>query len=109
MKPTFIPALVLAAAAHAASPLDFNRDIRPILSENCFFCHGQDPNKRKAGMRLDVREDAMKAVESGEIAIVPGKPEASSLVARIFSTDSDEQMPPPKSNRVVTPAQKELL
>ena len=106
---SLLPALFLAAAAQAATPLDFNRDIRPILSENCFYCHGQDPNKRKGGMRLDVREEAMKAVESGEIAIVPGKPDASSVVGRIFSTDSDEQMPPPKSNRRLSAEQKELL
>jgi len=92
-----------------AAELSFNRDIRPILSENCFYCHGQDPNKRKGGLRLDVREEAMKAVESGEIAIVPGKPEASSLVTRIFSKDADEQMPPPKSHRTLKPEQKEML
>ena len=89
--------------------LSFNRDIRPILSENCFYCHGQDPNKRKAGLRLDVRDVALKPAESDEIAIVPGKPDASALVARIFSTEKDEQMPPPKANRVLTAEQKEKL
>ena len=89
--------------------LSFNRDIRPILSENCFYCHGQDPNKRKAGLRLDVRADALKPAESEEVAIVPGKPDVSALVARVFSTDKDEHMPPPKSNRVLTAEQQEKL
>ena len=86
--------------------MQFNRDIRPILAENCFYCHGQDPNKRKAGLRLDVRDRATTAVESGEVAIVPGDAGKSELVARIFSDDADEQMPPPKSNRVLTAQQK---
>jgi len=92
-----------------ATDISFNRDIRPILSENCFYCHGQDPNKRKAGLRLDVREAAMKPSESDEIAIVPGDVAKSALIARILSTDSDEQMPPPKSHRTLKPEQKEML
>ncbi len=98
-----------AAERPLPAKIEFNRDVRPILSENCFHCHGQDPNKRKGGLRLDERDEAVKAVKSGEIAIVPGKPEASSLVTRILSKDTDEQMPPPKSNRVLKPEQKELL
>jgi hypothetical protein len=98
-----IIALLLAVPAWAA-PLDFNRDVRPILSENCFYCHGQDPNKREADLRLDVREDAVKAK-----AFVPGDPAMSDLVERIFSTDKDDMMPPPKSHRVLTVAQKETL
>jgi hypothetical protein len=89
--------------------IHFNRDVRPILSENCFYCHGQDSNKRKAGLRLDVREEALLPAESGERAIVPGKPEASALVTRIFSDSRDELMPPPKSHRSLKPQQKELL
>ncbi len=93
----------------AAAEISFNRDVRPILSENCFYCHGQDGNKRKGGLRLDLREAALKAGESGESAIVPGKPEASALVARIISREADEQMPPAKSNRHLSDAQREVL
>ena len=77
--------------------IDFNRDIRPILSENCFACHGQDASHRKADLRLDVRE---AAIEAG--AIVPGDAEASALVERIMSEEPSERMPPPKSHRVLT-------
>src|SRR5947209_258462 len=74
---------LLVREAHAGSPsLDYNRDIRPILSENCFFCHGQDPNKRQAGLRLDVRD---AAIEAG--AIVPDNPRESELVLRVNSTN----------------------
>jgi len=84
--------------------LDFNRDIRPILSENCFYCHGQDASKRHADLRLD---DQTVAIESG--AIVPRDAAASELIARIRSTDPDVVMPPPTSNRIVSEAQKEIL
>jgi Protein of unknown function (DUF1549)/Protein of unknown function (DUF1553)/Planctomycete cytochrome C len=91
--------------AVAGSPaLDFNRDVRPILAENCFYCHGQDANKRQAELRLDVRD---VAIEAG--AIVPGDTLASELVSRINSNDPTEQMPPPKSNRHLSPEQKKRL
>jgi hypothetical protein len=80
----------------------FNRDILPILSENCFLCHGPDKTMRKAKLRLDVKEGAMRV-------IVPGKGADSELIQRITATDPDEMMPPPKSNRKLTSAQKELL
>lgn len=99
----FLAALVVALPALGAK-LDYNEDIRPILAENCFYCHGPDGNKRKAKLRLDVREDALK-----HKAFVPGDAEASDLVKRLFSKDSDEVMPPPDSHRTVTAAQKELL
>jgi uncharacterized membrane protein len=89
--------------------IDFNRDIRPILAENCFYCHGQDPNHRKGDLRLDVREDTLKPAKTDEIPIVPGNSAESALIQRILSTDRDDQMPPPKSNRVLTAEQKELL
>src|ERR1044071_5416289 len=97
----FLPGalLVLLVGPAFARDLSYNRDIRPILSDNCFYCHGPDANRRKGKLRLDIREDALKPAESGEIAIVPGKPEASRLVAHIESTDRDELMPPPKSNK----------
>ncbi|HXT58219.1 MAG TPA: PSD1 and planctomycete cytochrome C domain-containing protein [Pirellulales bacterium] len=97
--------LGMATSASAAPPaLDFNRDIRPILSENCFYCHGQDANKRKADLRLDVREIALS---SG--AIVPEDAAASQLVARINSADPDEMMPPSDSNRRLSAEQKTIL
>jgi hypothetical protein len=101
-------ALLAMACALAAEDIRFNRDIRPILSENCFYCHGQDPKHREAGLRLDVRDEAIKA-HDGVIAVVPGKPEQSEMLNRLLSHDADEQMPPPESNRKVTPAQIELI
>jgi hypothetical protein len=88
----------------AGLSIDFNRDIRPVLAENCFYCHGQDPNKRQAELRLDVRDEA---VEAG--AIVPKDAKASELVKRINSDDPQKLMPPPKSNRRLSTAQKRLL
>lgn len=92
------------ARADETTPLDFNRDIRPILSENCFYCHGQDANKRLADLRLDERQDP---VDRG--VIVPGDASASGLFARIHATSADEVMPPPKSNRRLSPEQKQIL
>ncbi|MCH2615216.1 MAG: DUF1549 domain-containing protein [Opitutales bacterium] len=87
-----------------ADEVDFNRVIRPILSNNCFFCHGPDRETREADLRLDIREDAIEA-----FAFVPGDPNESELVYRIFSEDSDEVMPPPKSNHSLSDKEKELL
>jgi hypothetical protein len=101
-------ALVLVAVTttwgHAADKIIYNRDIRPILADNCFACHGPDNNARKADLRLDQRESA---IDSG--AIVPGKPDESSLVNHIFSNDAEEVMPPPASNKKLTASQKDLL
>ena len=102
-------ALAAATAAAADRPPDFNRDIRPILSHNCFACHGPDEHDRRGGLRLDDREAAIAELDSGARAIVPGHPEESELVARLHETDPDVVMPPPESNHVLTPAQKELL
>jgi hypothetical protein len=98
--------VILVGTGRAADlpALDFNRDIRPILSENCFYCHGQDGNKREADLRLDVRD---AAVEAG--AIVPGDPGASVMLERVHSTDPDVLMPPPNSNRRLSDEQKKLL
>ena len=100
-------ALALAAlpAAYAAdAPLEYNRDIRPILSENCFACHGPDSASRKANLRLDKRD---AAIEAG--AFKPGDPDNSELIARIFSTDPEEVMPTPASHKALKPEQKEIL
>ena len=95
--------LILPVLAQA-EPLNFNRDVRPILSENCFYCHGVDGNKREADLRLDVREDALASD-----AFVPGDLNASELFYRIHSGDKDEVMPPPESKRVLSARQKKIL
>ncbi len=100
----FVLAIAIQHAAPAEPPLNFNRDIRPILAENCFYCHGQDANKRQADLRLDVRDEAVESE-----AIVPKEPAASGLIARINATDPKELMPPPKSNRRLSPEQKKHL
>lgn len=86
------------------SSIEFNRDIRPILSEYCFACHGPDKNSRQADLRLDDRE---VAVSSG--AIVDGDPAASTIIERILTEDPDQMMPPPKTGKKISPEQLELL
>ncbi|QDT56432.1 Planctomycete cytochrome C [Caulifigura coniformis] len=93
----------------AGDRLDFNRDVRTILSDKCFACHGPDEAARQAGLRLDVRESALKPTESGAIAIVPENVDASVLVKRIFSTDPAEVMPPADSNRQLSESEKATL
>jgi len=99
--------LMHVGLVRAAAP-EFNRDIRPILSENCFFCHGQDPKHREAKLRLDLPEQAMRDL-GGYAAIVPGRPEKSEVIKRLTSRDPDERMPPADSNRKVTAAQVETI
>jgi len=101
-----LPAWVLASAILGAAdtPISYTREIRPILSENCFYCHGQDPNQRKADIRFDTLQGQK---ESG--TITPGKPSESPLIDRIHSGDATKLMPPPKSNRKLTADQKTLL
>lgn len=94
----------LPLPVQAAETVDFNRDVRPILSDNCFFCHGPDAQERQADLRLDVRDDAI-----ARMAIVPGQVEKSGLLARIEAEDASEVMPPPKSNKRLTPRQKMIL
>jgi hypothetical protein len=93
----------------AADKIDFQREIRPLLADKCFACHGRDAEHRQGGLRLDERGAALGSGDSGEQAIVPGMPGKSELVRRIFSTDADEQMPPPKAKKSLTAAEKELL
>jgi hypothetical protein len=104
------PAFGAAAKPAAGKPIEFNRDIRPILSDNCFACHGPDEKARKAKLRFDLKEEAFKPAKSGDLAIVPEHPEKSSLLARITAKDEDDRMPPAKSGKKpLTPAQVELL
>ena len=100
----FLSACFLSMGAASAAPVSFNRDIRPILSDNCFSCHGPDAGHRQADLRLDIRDDAVAAG-----AIAPGKPAESTLVSRINATDADELMPPPESHKKLDAKQTELL
>src|SRR3954462_12085177 len=93
---TTMAGLAFVSAACAEQTVDFNRDVRPILSNKCFACHGPDDGKRQAGLRLDDAKIAPGERDSGAIAIVPSKPEASELIRRVMSTDEDERMPPVK-------------
>jgi mono/diheme cytochrome c family protein len=95
----------LAFAASAEPRLSYNRDIRPILSDSCFNCHGQDAGSRKGGLRLDEREDALKGGKSGTPAIVPGKPAESELLLRVRSAHEDEAMPPRDKKDPLPPEQ----
>lgn len=104
----FLVFTLLTTSAPAAGKLDFNRDIRPILSDNCFACHGFDAKKRKADLRLDVPEGAFTAIE-GAFPIKPGDVDASTIIQRILSHDEDEVMPPPDTNKKVNPEQVEIL
>lgn len=101
-------ALLLTARAAAESP-DFARDVRPILSRHCFKCHGPDEEGRKGKLRLDQRAAAIAPAKSGSAAIVPGKADASELVRRILSSDTDEVMPPPAAKHELTADQKDTL
>lgn len=118
MKP-ILSAIVLACVAltHGADPaassstaeISYNRDIRPILSDTCFACHGPDSASRKADLRLDSFAAATAPRKDSKPAVVPGKADESSLVSRIFTEDEDDLMPPPKTKKVLKPEQKELL
>ena len=107
-KPLALAVFAAFSASAAERPLpariEFNRDVRPILSDNCFYCHGPDKNHREADLRLDLRDEALKAK-----AIVPGKAAESELIARIVTDDEDDLMPPPDSHKKLTPRQREIL
>ena len=108
-----LPILIAAGFALSsllcAGPIDFRTQVLPVLSENCFNCHGPDAGTRKGGLRLDRRDDALRPAESGEMAIVPGKPEESSLIDRLLTHDPEEIMPPPESKKKLSPASIETL
>src|SRR5437870_4251607 len=89
-----------------AAKVDFNRDIRPVMTDTCFRCHGFDAKARKARLRLDLREEALKPAKSGATPIVPGQPEKSEAIRRIFTQDEDDRMPPAEIHRVLTANEK---
>src|SRR4051812_20868926 len=98
-----------SAAEKNPGKIDFNRDIRPIFSENCYACHGPDKNKRKAGLRLDIKEEAFKKQESGDFAIIPNSVKKSKLLNLTTSQDEDDRMPPSKFGKRLTKDQTTLL
>lgn len=96
-----------SSAALLSGPVSFDRDIRPIMSRTCFSCHGPDVSSRMADMRLDLRDEALKPKARGT-PIVPGDPDQSEIIQRIFATDA-RVMPPASANRTLTPSEKETL
>jgi hypothetical protein len=105
--------LALAAGAmtlgSAPAAIDFNRDVRPILSDNCFACHGPDTATRKAGLRLDLKEEAFKPLESGEFAFVPGNPGRSKALKLAATENNDDRMPPEKTGKRLSAEHIDLL
>lgn len=112
--PAFSTSVVLLFAivsppSVAEDAVDFNRQVRPILSDNCYKCHGPDAQERKAGLRLDQFDGATAKLESGSTGIVPGNVDASEIIARITTTDPDLVMPPPSTGKKISPEQVETL
>lgn len=100
---------LLLAVLPATAQVSFNRDIRPIMADTCFRCHGPDKNTRMANLRLDIREEALKPALSGAIPIVPGDPDKSAIVQRIFATKPALLMPPKYSHKELTEKQKQTI
>jgi len=98
-----------AQASPSQGKVDFSKDVRPILAGHCFQCHGMDEGARKANLRLDIREEAIKRAKSDETPIVPGKPERSEMVRRIFTDNEDDLMPPAGAKKPLSAEQKEIL
>jgi hypothetical protein len=112
MKRSFsvlLSALALSAGSVPHAAVSFNRDIRPIMADTCFRCHGPDKNARMAGMRLDIREEALKPTKSGVVPIVPGDPEHSAIIQRVFAANPAKVMPPNYAHKELTPAQKDTI
>jgi hypothetical protein len=100
--------LLRAATGPIPQKIDFNRDIRPILSENCYFCHGPDKNKRKADLRLDTHDGLFSAIKD-HTTVLPGHPDQSELFRRVTAANPDDRMPDPKSNKRLSDRQIALL
>ena len=102
--------LLSSTPASGSERVEFNRDIRPILSDHCYACHGPDEKSRKAGLRLDIREPAFTPAKSGAIPLVPRYPAKSELIRRITTDDEDDRMPPAKKGgKPLSAKQVELL
>jgi hypothetical protein len=104
-----VASLAASGGSARAEAISFNRDVRPILSDKCFACHGPEAASRKAGFRLDQRESAIGEAESGMTPVAPGDPDASELIARITSVDESLRMPPANSHKTLTPEEIETL
>jgi hypothetical protein len=100
--------LLAPGQAQSPEPIDFNRDIRPILSETCFKCHGFDAQQRKAELRLDTWEGLTDA-RQGRVPVRPGAPESSEVLNRIFHENARKRMPPRDSGKKLTDSQKSLI
>lgn len=100
---------VMAFGASDKDVVDYGKQVLPIISQKCFHCHGQDEHSRKAKLRLDVREEAIKERKDGIFAIKPGDVSKSELIKRISSTEPDEVMPPPKEQHPVNAGEVALL
>src|SRR3954471_5057123 len=99
---------LFAAATAGQGPVSFNRDIRPIMADTCFRCHGPDKGARMAGLRLDIRDEALKPTKSGVTPIVPGAPEKSEIIQRIFAAGA-RTMPPAYIHKELTQPQKDSV
>jgi mono/diheme cytochrome c family protein len=108
-SPLTLLAVLALSPALQAQPVGFNKDIRPILADACFHCHGPDPGTRKAGLRLDTEAGFFTAKKGEEPTIIKGQPDKSSLFQRLLSSDEDEVMPPPDSHKEIKPAQIALI
>src|SRR5215813_2834405 len=95
--------------SRADTVLKFNRDIRPIMADTCFRCHGPDSRARMAGLRLDIREEALKKTKSGVTPIVPSSPEQSAIIQRVFAENPAKIMPPQYLHKELSAAQKETI
>ncbi|MCB1061859.1 MAG: DUF1553 domain-containing protein [Verrucomicrobiae bacterium] len=104
-----LASMVAGAQAAGDDTISFNRDVRPILSDRCFACHGFDAKKRKADLRLDIPEGAFANLEAGKRPIVPGEIEASEVWWRVISDDEDDVMPPPDFHKPLTASEKDIL
>ena len=107
-NPPFYPALLLLLPILLHAQIRFNRDIRPIMADTCFRCHGPDKSSRMANMRLDIRDEALKPLRDGSVPIVPGQPDKSAIIQRIFATNA-RIMPPAFAHKELTQAQKETI
>src|SRR2546429_366853 len=101
--------VVCSATFVSAGSISFNRDIRPIMSDTCFRCHGPDKSSRMASLRLDIREDALKPLKDGVVPIVPGDPDKSAIVQRVFASTAAKRMPPQMAHKDLTEKQKQMI
>ncbi len=106
---TLVALIMMVAAEVSAGEIDFGRDIRPLLSDRCFACHGPDEEHREGGLRLDKKESAFGEADSGERAVVPGSVDESELLLRLTTDDADMRMPPAETNKPLSEEEIELV